>query len=122
MNQKKLIYRIRFFNQGTVYEIYARSIAESEIFGFIEVDHLIFGETTSLVVDPSEERLKSEFEDVRCIFIPTHSIVRIDVVEKEGIAKVVPSDQANGTMGNVSMFPQMFSSSQHFNRKPDASE
>lgn len=121
MNQKKLIYRIRFFNQGTVYEIYARSIAESEIFGFIEVDHLIFGETTSIVVDPSEERLKSEFADVRCIFIPTHSIVRIDVVEKEGIAKVVPTEQTNG-VNNVSMFPQMLTSNHHFNRKPDTSE
>ena len=54
-----------FMNQGKIYEIYARSISHGDLFGFIEVDKLVFGERTSVVVDPSEERIKSEFEGVQ---------------------------------------------------------
>ena len=54
----KNIYRISFYNQDTIYEIYARTIRESELFGFIEVEEFVFGKTSSVVVDPSEERFK----------------------------------------------------------------
>tara|TARA_B100000378_G_scaffold138399_1_gene111746 strand:+ start:104 stop:325 length:222 start_codon:yes stop_codon:yes gene_type:complete len=57
MPSKKL-YRIIFTNQGKVYEIYARNVSSSNIFGFIEIEKIIFGERTSLVVDPSEEKIK----------------------------------------------------------------
>lgn len=99
---KKSIYRIRFLNQGTVYEVYAKRISESEIFGFLEVEGLIFGETTSLVVDLSEERLKTEFQGVKYTYIPLHAVIRVDVVEKEGVAKVIAMPQDGS---NVSTFP-----------------
>ena len=59
---KKRIYRISFVNQGDIYEIYARGVGQSGMMGFIEVSELLFGETSELLVDPSEERLKSEFK------------------------------------------------------------
>lgn len=99
---KKTLFKITFANQDTVYEIYARSIKESEIFGFLEVEELVFGEQTALVVDPSEEKLKMEFSGVKRTFIPMHAIFRIDEVNKQGTAKI----RENVTYGNkVSIFP-----------------
>ena len=44
-----------FHNQGKVYEIYAQNVHHSAMFGFIEVEKLLFGEKSSVVVDPTEE-------------------------------------------------------------------
>lgn len=101
---KKIIFRIFFSDHEATYEIYARSIKESEIFGMLEVEELLFGEQTSLVVDPSEERLKMEFSGVKRTFIPMHLIVRIDEVTKHGTPKV-KDNSAYG--GKVSPFPGM---------------
>ncbi len=82
------IYKVIFYNQNQVYEIYARAIYQSDMYGFIEVEEFVFGERTQLVVDPGEEKLKGEFAGVKRSYIPMHSIVRIDEVEKEGAIKV----------------------------------
>lgn len=82
------IYKIVFLNQGKVYEMYARSVGQSGIFGFIEVEEFLFGERSEIVVDPTEETLKNEFKGVRRTNIPMHSIVRIDEVEKQGINRI----------------------------------
>lgn len=99
---KKTLFRITFANQEAIYEIYARSIKESDLFGFLEVEELVFGEQTALVVDPSEERLKLEFNGVKRTFIPMHTIYRIDEVNKQGVAKVKDNP---GYGGKVSHFP-----------------
>ena len=99
---KKTIYRITFSNQDAVYEIYAHKVSESEMFGFLEVEEFVFGENTSLVVDPAEERLKMEFESIKRTFIPMHSVFRIDEVSKQGVGKV---RDKSGDMNKVSLFP-----------------
>ncbi|MDP5209343.1 MULTISPECIES: DUF1820 family protein [unclassified Microbulbifer] len=83
------IYKVIFHNQNQVYELYARAIYQSDMYGFIEVEEFVFGEKAQLVVDPSEEKLKTEFASVARSYIPMHSIVRIDEVEKEGTGKIV---------------------------------
>ena len=57
---KKTLYKVIFHNQGKINEIYAKSVHQGAMFGFIEIEQLVFGEKTSVVVDPSEENLKSE--------------------------------------------------------------
>ncbi len=99
---KESLYRITFANQETVYEIYAHKVCESEIFGFLEVEDLVFGENSALVVDPSEERLKVEFSSVKRTFIPMHAVFRIDEVSKQGVAKM--RDKVK-TDNKVSLFP-----------------
>lgn len=96
------IFKVIFQNQGKVYEIYAQNVDHGIMFGFIEVEELIFGEKTSIVVDPTEETLKNEFEGVKRTYIPLHSIIRIDEVTKEGTAKITEGSK-NGT--NVMPFP-----------------
>ncbi len=89
------IYKVVFHNQGQIYEVYAHNIYQSDLYGFIEVEDYIFGTKSQLVVDPGEDRLRTEFEGVQRSFIPMHSVIRIDEVEKEGIAKVTDSDGSN---------------------------
>lgn len=84
----KPIYRVIFYNQSQVYEVYARAIYQSDMFGFVELEELVFGERSNIVVDPIEEKLKTEFADVKRSYIPVTSIIRIDEVEKEGVGKI----------------------------------
>jgi len=83
------VYKVVFYNRNQVYELYARAIYQSEMYGFVEIEEFVFGERTQLVVDPAEEKLKNEFSGVKRSYIPMHSIVRIDEVEKEGAGKVI---------------------------------
>ena len=78
------IFKIMFVNQGKVYEVYARKVGQGRLFGFIEVEELVFGERSTVVLDPGEERIKSEFTGVKCTMLPMHSILRIDEVKKQG--------------------------------------
>lgn len=94
----KTIYKIVFHNQGKIYEIYARDVHQSVMFGFIEVEKLLFDERTSVVVDPGEEKLKSEFKGVSRTYIPMHSIIRIDEVEKEGAGKITDTKPGENVM------------------------
>ena len=86
---ERQLYKLIFMNQGQVYEIYARSIGQGSLFGFIEVEELVFGERSSVVVDPSEEKLKTEFDSVKRTYIPIHAVIRIDEVDKQGASKIV---------------------------------
>ena len=106
----KKMYRIIFNNQSKVYELYARHISQSDMFAFLEVRDIVFGEQSKLVVNPGEEQLKSQFSGVSRTYIPIHSVVRVDEVEKEGSAKVHPI----GEKGVVTPFPMPFKPSEGF--------
>jgi hypothetical protein len=101
MASDETIYRIHFMSQGEVYEIYARQVTQGELFGFVEVEDLVFGERSKIVIDSSEERLKTEFEGVKRTFVPLHSVLRIDEVEKAGRGRITSSD------GKVTNFPHL---------------
>ena len=96
----RTIYKVVFASQGQVYEIYAQNVGHGDLFGFVEVEKLVFGERSSVVVDPSEEKIKTEFEGVTRTYLPMHSIIRIDEVEKQGTSKI---SKLEG--GNVAQFP-----------------
>jgi len=98
MSDKKL-YKVQFQNKGELYEVYVKHVFQGDIFGFIVLEDFVFGTHTTLLVDPSEEKLRKEFEPVKRSFIPMHSVIRIDEVEKEGIAKISSLD------GKVTQFP-----------------
>lgn len=95
------VFRVIFQNQGQVFELYAQQIFQSELWGFMEIEELIFGERSQMLVDPAEEKLKSQFEGVKRSFIPVHSIIRIDEVERVGTAKI--SEATGGS--NIMHFP-----------------
>ncbi|MES2606658.1 MAG: DUF1820 family protein [Pseudomonadota bacterium] len=95
------LFRITFLNKGEVYEVYAREVYQSDLWGFLEIENFVFGERSQLVVDPAEEKLKNEFTGVKRSFIPIQAIIRIDEVEKEGVATISKGD-------NIAPFPLHF--------------
>jgi hypothetical protein len=96
------IYRISFYNQGNIYELHAREVHQSNMYAFIEIEDIIFGERYTVVVDPSEEKLKSEFAGVKRTYIPLHAVIRIDEVEREGTNKIIAADEKPG---KITPFP-----------------
>jgi hypothetical protein len=98
--RNKTIYRVRFLNQGSLYEVYARKVTQADLYAFVTVEDLLFGERSQVVVDPGEERLKAEFAGVKRFHVPMQAVVRVDEVDKEGTAKITPADA-----GNVTPFP-----------------
>lgn len=102
MTRKRTMYKIVFHSQGQVVELYARHVAQGGLFGFIEVEELVFGARSELVVDPSEESLRSEFGEARRLYLPLHAVLRIEEVEREGAARVRPAQESAGI---VTPFP-----------------
>lgn len=98
----KIVFKVVYVEDESIVELYAKHVSESDMFGFIAVEELIFGENATLVVDPSEERLKEQMRDVKRTYIPVHSIMRIDEVEKEGVAKIKPIAKNNQKVSSIS--------------------
>lgn len=98
----KTRYRISFVNLGRVYEVFARAVHQDGLYGFATVEGLLFGERSQVVVDPSEERLRSEFEGVERFHIPLHALIRIDEVATVRTARI---RDAGPFSGNVHAFP-----------------
>ncbi|MCP1727167.1 hypothetical protein J2T60_001132 [Natronospira proteinivora] len=96
---KERIFRVVFHNQDKVYELYAEHVNQGHLFGFVEIGGFLFGERSTVVVDPSEEKLRDEFEGVQSTLLPMHAIVRIDQVSRRGTARI-----SEGS-GNVTPFP-----------------
>ena len=44
-----------------IYEVFAKQIYQSDMYGFIEVEDYIFKKDKHLVVDPTAEKLKNVF-------------------------------------------------------------
>jgi len=99
MKKSDALFKISFINQGKVFEVFAKEVYQADLYGFIVIEALEFDSKTDLVVDPSEEKLKTEFEGVIRTYVPMHAIIRIDEVNKRGTAKVSELGE------NVSMFP-----------------
>ena len=98
------IFKVLFVNQGKVYEIYARKVGHGGMFGFLEVEELVFGERTTVVVDPAEERIKSEFQDVKRTYLPLHAVLRIDEVRKQGVSKISALEGSNVAQSPVPIY------------------
>ena len=95
------IFRITFHNQGKIYRLHAEEVLQGDLFGFVEVHGLLFDEHTSVVIDPSEERLKEEFRNTKRLMIPMHTVIRIEEMEKRGQNQIIDADPQD----NVTPFP-----------------
>ncbi|MCC5864894.1 MAG: DUF1820 family protein [Wenzhouxiangella sp.] len=79
------MYKVSFLNQGKVYELYCNKVSGSELsYGFIEIAELIFDAEDSVVIDPTEERMREEFADVEVLHVPMHSVIRVEQVKRRG--------------------------------------
>ena len=78
------LYRVAFLNHGKVYELFYTGVCTSGLLGFIEVSGLELGDKDSLVVDPTEEKMRDEFDGVEVLHQPMHSVLRVEQVRKKG--------------------------------------
>lgn len=83
MSEKRL-YKVIFLNSGKVYELFAKEVSSSGLWGFVEVSGLVFETGDGLVVDPTEEKMRQEFEDTQVLHLPIQSLLRVEEVEKRG--------------------------------------
>ena len=94
------IFKVQFVREGKIWEVYAKKVTHGGLFGFIEVEDFVFGERSSVVVDPGEEKVQAEFAGVKRTWLPMHAVLRIDEVRKSGASKITAYEG-----GNVSHFP-----------------
>ena len=80
----KRLYKVVFLNGGKVYELYSEGVVSSGLWGFIEVSGLVFETSDGLVVDPTEEKMRQEFEHASVLHLPIQSVLRVEEVEKRG--------------------------------------
>ena len=95
------LYKIIFLNHGKVYELFCEGVTSSGLWGFIEVSDLVFETGKGLVVDPTEEKMRQEFENAKVLHLPIQSVLRVEEVEKRG--KCLIRDRESGE--NVTPFP-----------------
>lgn len=98
---KEKLFRVSFLNHGKVYELYCTGVCTSGLLGFVEVSGLVFGEKDSMVVDPTEEKMRDEFDGVELLHLPMHSVLRVEQVRKKGQAVI--RDRESGE--KVTPFP-----------------
>lgn len=103
--KNKPVFRILFRHQDQLIELHAHGVNQSSMMAFVELSELIFDNKTDILIDPSEEKIKSEFGGVKSTYIPVHAIVRIDEVEKTGSNKIRPLGKADAAGGSVAPFP-----------------
>lgn len=90
----KPLYKVTFLNHGRVYELYARHVASSALWGFTEVGGLLFDLREGVLVDPAEERLRDEFGDTEVLHLPIQSVLRVEQVARKGQSRI--RDAATG--------------------------
>jgi hypothetical protein len=87
--RKAKLFKVTFLNMGKTYELFARNVQSSDLWGFTIISDLVFDAGgDSLIVDPAEEKLRDEFKDTRALHLPIQSILRIEEVDKRSTAHI----------------------------------
>ena len=99
---EKTYFKVSFTHEDEVYQVCAREVESSDLYGLIMLADFIFPEG-GLVYNPGEERLRKEFEGIRRTWIPYHAILRIDEISEKraGEVKIVPMRTSSGPSGGT---------------------
>lgn len=95
------MYKVVFLNHGKVYELFCKAVDSSPLYGFIELAGLMFDTDESIVVDPTEERMREEFAETELLILPMQSVIRVEKVKRRG--NCVIRDRDSGE--KVTQFP-----------------
>ncbi len=83
-----VLYKVSFHSAGKLYELYARKVTSSALWGFTEIADLVFDNSDGMLIDPTEERLRDEFGDTRVLHLPMHAIVKVEEVNHRGQLRI----------------------------------
>lgn len=79
MNKK--LFKINFINsEKETLTIHASKVNPSEYLGLIEVSDIVFLDSSDIILNPQDDKIKKEFKNVERTFLPLNSIIRIDEV------------------------------------------
>lgn len=95
------LYRVAFLNHGKVYELYCTGVTSSGLWGFVEISGMVFDDSDTMVIDPTEDKMRAEFEDVDVLHVPMHGVLRVEEVKNKGQAVI--RDRESGE--KVTPFP-----------------
>lgn len=99
-SSKNPIYRVHFQTEDRNYSLLARSVKESEFFGFIEISEIIFEDVNRLIISPEDEALRKEFAKAESISIPHQYMRRIDRLSDDddiGVSYLKIAESTNKT-------------------------
>ena len=115
MSQSTVCYRVVFTSEGKTQELFAKYISEESLIGFVEVEELLLTAPRSgLVVDTQEERLQQTFKGVKRTYLPLHTIIRIDEMERQvAQPQGLVSVEDKSTVSYLSKTPQVEVSDSH---------
>ncbi len=103
MMNDTILFKVTFYHRSKIYELYAHDVFSSDIYGFIYVSEMVFDQNQSIVIDPAEEKLREEFENVNVLHLPLQSIIRIEEVKKKLSCKIREVKKGE----NISQFPPL---------------
>lgn len=95
------LYRIKFVQLHQLYELHAHKVSHGAMMGFLEVEELVFPEKSSIIADPTDERLRIEFANVKRIYVPLQAVIRVDEVSALTPGKIADIDGGS----NILRFP-----------------
>ncbi len=77
----KTLYKITFLNEKhEPLQIYAGSVRMSDILGLVEAGDIVFVDSSEVIINPEDDKIKKLFHNVATTMLPISSIVRIDEI------------------------------------------
>ena len=93
-----ILYRLHFYQEGKRITLYAKHIIINEAMpGFVGVEELVFDDSAAGIINSADEKLKSEFSDVKSFYIWYHDIIRIDEVTHAKEANIAETPKEQGS-------------------------
>ena len=87
-----VLFKVVFLQHDELHEVYARSVSESSMMHFIEVEALVLDAPVSSqsgsLPPSSEARLRSTYADVQRIYLPIQTVLRIEEGHHVGTANI----------------------------------
>ncbi len=75
------LYKVRFLNApGEHIEIHAKSVGPSDIIGLVDINEIVFIDSSEIILTPEDDKVKKIFKDVTRTMLPINTIVRIDEI------------------------------------------
>ena len=77
----KTLYKITFMNEKhEPLQIYAGKVHMSDILGLVEASDIMFIDSSEVIINPEDDKIKKLFHNVAATMIPINSLIRIDEV------------------------------------------
>ena len=108
--EEKTYYKVSFVTGNEMYQVCAKRVVPSDLFGMVEISDFIFPEN-QVVIDPGEEQIKREFGNMKRTVVPHQAIIRIDELPLDGeminkLVKLGETKQSRDSSSNIIQLPR----------------